>query len=157
LAELGIETFRAAFGAQNSPEDVALYLAESFSPVLQAAELADPSVVYLVAELGGEPVGYAQLRDGPSPASVRASRPLEIARFYARSAWIGRGVGRALMEGVRREARGRGHDAVWLGVWEKNERAIAFYRKWGFVEVDTQPFRLGNDLQTDLVMTCAVE
>ena len=157
LAELAIETFRDAFGAENSAEDMALYLAKSFSPALQAAELADPSVVFLVAELGGDAVGYVQLRNGPSPASVRASRPVEIARFYARREWIGRGVGPALMERVRREARARGHNGIWLGVWERNERAIAFYRKWGFVEVGSQPFKLGNDLQTDLVMVCALE
>ena len=157
LAELGTETFQDAFSAQNTVEDMTLYLGKSFSPVLQALELADPSVVFLIAELGDVPVGYVQLRKGASPASVRSSRPVEIARFYARTKWIGRGVGPALMEAVLREAGVRGHDVIWLGVWERNQRAIAFYRKWGFAEVGSQAFRLGNDLQTDLVMTCVVE
>ena len=157
LAELGTETFRDAFGAHNTAEDMALYVAKSFSPVLQAMELVDPFVAFLVAEAEEGPVGYAKLRRGASPESVRSSRPVEIARFYARSKWIGRGVGRALMEAVLREARGYGHDVIWLGVWERNERAITFYRKWAFVEVGSQRFELGNDLQTDLVMTRAVD
>lgn len=157
LAKLGAETFLEAFAADNTAEDMALYLAKSFSPVLQAIEISDPSVVFLIAEFVDEPVGYVKLRTGTSPELVPASRPIEIARFYARSQWIGRGVGPALMEAVLRAAHERGHDAVWLAVWERNGRAIAFYRKWGFVEVGSQPFELGNDLQTDLVMVCAVE
>ena len=88
---------------------------------------------------------------------MESSRPIEIVRFYARTRWIGRGVGRGLMEAVLREARARGHDRVWLGVWERNERAIAFYKKWGFIKVGSQPFQLGNDIQTDLVMARVVE
>jgi len=88
---------------------------------------------------------------------MESSRSVEIVRFYARTRWIGRGVGLALMEATLREARALGHVRVWLGVWERNERAIAFYRKWGFVEVGSQPFQLGNDIQTDLVMARAVE
>ena len=157
LAELGAETFRDAFGAHNTAQDMALYLAKSFSPDLQAIELSDRSVVFLIAEIADEPVGYVKLREGAPPASCRSSRPVEIVRFYARTKWIGRGVGPALMEGVLREARVRGHDLVWLGVWERNERAIAFYRKWGFVAVGARPFELGNDISTDLVMTCFVQ
>jgi ribosomal protein S18 acetylase RimI-like enzyme len=157
LADLGTETFREAFGAQNTAEDVALYLAKAFSPAIQSKELADGTGVFLIAEIEGEPVGYVRLREGTPPASVRSSEPMEIARFYARTRWIGRGVGSSLMEAALREGRARGCDVIWLGVWEKNARAIAFYRKWGFAAVGSQPFRLGNDIQTDLVMARAVE
>jgi ribosomal protein S18 acetylase RimI-like enzyme len=70
----------------------------------------------------------------------------------ARARWIGRGVGAALMQAALREADARGCDAIWLDVWENNNRAIDFYRRWGFVEIGTQPFRLGNDTQRDLLM-----
>lgn len=124
LAELGAETFRDACGAQNSAGDMALYLAKSFSPDLQAIELSDQSAILLIAAIWNEPVGYVKLREGAPPASCRSSRPVEIVRFYARTNWIGRGVGPALMEAVLREARMRSHDLIWLGVWELNERAI---------------------------------
>lgn len=152
LSELGAETFVEAFGAQNTPEDMQLYLAGSFSPDIQAAELSDPSTVFLIAEVGGESVGYARLRQGNSPPAIRAAHPIEIARLYARSRWIGRRVGAALMQECLSEAHGRGCDVIWLDVWERNERAIAFYQKWGFAEVGTQPFRLGDDIQKDLLM-----
>ena len=77
---------------------------------------------------------------------------MEIVRFYARKPWIGKGVGAHLMKGCLQEARTAGCDVVWLDVWEKNLRAIAFYRKWRFIEVGEQAFQLGDDLQQDLLM-----
>ncbi|MGH2605215.1 MAG: GNAT family N-acetyltransferase, partial [Anaerolineales bacterium] len=129
-----------------------LYLASSFNPDIQAAELADPSTVFLIAEVDGQPVGYARLRQGGSPAAIRAAHPIEIARFYSRRRWIGRRVGAALMQECLGEAHARGCDVIWLDVWERNDRAIAFYHKWGFAEDSPQPFHLGNDIQKDLLM-----
>jgi len=152
LSEMGAETFAKAFAPRNTPEDMSLYLERSFSPTIQAAELADPDTVFLVAEVGDESVGYARLREGSAPSQIRASHPIEIVRFYARPQWIGRHVGTALMEASLSESRARGCDVVWLDVWEENEKAIAFYKKWGFAEFGTQPFRLGNSIQSDLLM-----
>ncbi len=152
LAGLGAETFSETFGPDNTPENMAAYLAASFSPEIQAAELADPSSAFLLAEAGEIPAGYARLRESPAPAAISGSRPIEIVRFYARTPWIGRGLGAILMQACLREAGRRGCDTLWLDVWEKNHRARRFYRKWGFVEVGTQPFQLGDDTQTDLLM-----
>jgi GNAT superfamily N-acetyltransferase len=152
LAELGARTFYDSFAADNTPENMAAYLAASFSPAKQAAELADPSSVFLIAEVKGAPVGFARLRQGPPPAGITGLRPLEIARLYARQEWIGHGVGAALMQACLEEAEKRGCDTLWLDVWEHNLRARAFYRQWGFVEVGAQLFRLGDDLQNDLLM-----
>lgn len=157
LAELGASTFRDSFGSANTPEDMARYLSESFSPSIQATELADPRNAFLLAEVGGGPVGYSRLREGPVPPTVPGSRPLEIVRFYAIEAWIGRGVGATLMQACLDLAARKGHDTLWLDVWEHNPRAIAFYRKWGFEVVGNQPFRLGDDLQNDILMARSIE
>lgn len=152
LAEFGSQAFFDSFAADNSPEDMESYLAEAFSPEKQASELVDPASVFLIAEVEGRMAGYARLKEGPSPPGVSGSRPIELVRIYAGKEWIGRGVGARLMQACIAEAWRRGCDTIWLGVWERNPRAIAFYRKWGFVEVGTQTFVLGNDPQTDLVM-----
>ena len=156
LTDLGRQAFYEAFGADNTPEDMAAYLAGAFSPEKQAAELADPATRFLIAETGGQPAGYARLRAGPAPACAMGKRPLEIVRFYALRAWIGRGVGPALMQASLDYAVQLGCDLVWLDVWEQNPRAIAFYRKWGFEVCGTQTFQLGSDLQTDLIMSRAL-
>jgi GNAT superfamily N-acetyltransferase len=152
LAELGARTFRDTFADDNAPEDMAMYLACAFSPEKQAAELADPSTVFFLAEVNGAAVGYARLRVGRAPACVTGPQPIELARIYAEQSWLGRGVGPALLRTCLDEAARRGHGAVWLGVWERNARARAFYRARGFVEVGTQRFQLGRDPQTDIVM-----
>ena len=152
LFKLGVETFSDAFGPDNTPHDMELYLESAFSPEIQAAELAEPSSLFLIAELDHQPVGYGRLLEGIPPSQVTGTRPIEIVRIYARTQWIGRGVGSSLMEACLAESKGRGRDTIWLGVWEKNRRAIAFYEKWGFQQVGSHPFLLGDDLQTDWLM-----
>lgn len=156
LADFGARTFSEAFAAENEPEDLAAYLAASFSPARQAAELADPASTFLVAELGGRAVGYAKLRAGEPAQDVRGARPVNLVRLYVSAEWLGRGVGQALMRACMEEARQAGHQTVWLGVWERNERAQAFYRKWSFRAVGEHVFQLGSDPQRDIVMERAV-
>jgi ribosomal protein S18 acetylase RimI-like enzyme len=155
LAELAARTFRDTFEADNSPEDMAAHLARSYSPALQLAEIGSPDIITLLA-VCGSPVGFAQLRRGPVPACVTVPRPVELWRLYVDRAWHGRGVAGRLMAAAVGEAAAAGASAVWLGVWERNPRAIAFYRKSGFVEVGAHEFRLGADVQTDRVMVLAL-
>jgi GNAT superfamily N-acetyltransferase len=156
LARLGSALFIQTFAHLNTPEDMASYLASAFSPVLQAEELEQPVTVFLIATmggLGGAPAGYAQLAVSKPPESVPAGQDLiELVRFYVDAAWHGQGVSQALMKEVLGRAAEGGHDRIWLGVWEKNARAISFYEKSGFAVVGRKDFLLGADLQTDLVM-----
>ena len=114
LAELGVRTFRETFAKDNTPQDMALYLAEHFGGGLQRAELEDPSVLFLLLEANGHPAGYVKLRRGP--ANARGRHPLEICRFYVDHPWHGRGAALELMRGVEATAQ-TGHDDVWLAVW----------------------------------------
>jgi ribosomal protein S18 acetylase RimI-like enzyme len=152
LAELGARTFRDAFAADNTPEDMALYLRRTYGVAQQTAELNNPDMITLIAEMDGHPAGYAQLRSGNPPGCVQGPAPVEVWRFYVDRAWHGQGVAQALMAAVRREAVSRGGRTLWLAVWERNERAKGFYRKAGFLDAGSQPFILGEDHQTDLVM-----
>jgi diamine N-acetyltransferase len=156
LAEFGAQSFYDSFAVDNRPEDIAAYIAAAFNPQIQAEEIADPSSVFLIAEIENEMAGYARVKEGRPPASITGDRPIELVRIYAGKAYIGQGIGPALMQACLEIARERGCKTMWLGVWERNPRAIAFYRKWGFIEVGTQTFQLGSDLQTDVVMQRAV-
>jgi diamine N-acetyltransferase len=152
LAELGARTFLHAFGADNTPSDMRAYLASAFGPEIQARELSDPSTAFLIAEVDRVPAGYARVRRGAAPGCIPGQSPLETVRFYADAPWIGKGVGAALMTACLGEAVRGGCDAVWLDVWERNPRAIAFYVKWGFSVVGDAEFLLGDDVQHDLLM-----
>jgi len=152
LTELGERTFVETFAADNTQEDMAAYIAASFNLAQQTAELADHGSTFLIAEVDGLAVGYAMLQAGAARAGVEDPNPIELVRLYASREWIGRGVGAALMRACLNEARQQGHQIIWLGVWERNERAQAFYRKWNFRVVGEHVFQLGSDPQRDLLM-----
>ena len=152
LSEIGASTFAETFESANTPEDFAAYMAAAFGEEIQRSELENRETTVFFAERAGDVVGYVMLRERTPPASLGLEDALEIARLYARRRALGSGVGAALMQRAIAEAAGRGKDAVWLGVWDRNERAIRFYESWGFHRSGTQPFLLGTDLQTDLVM-----
>jgi diamine N-acetyltransferase len=148
LAELGARTFSETFAADN--------LAASFNPAQQAIELGDAAFTFFIAEVGGLAAGYAQLHAGEPAEGVEGPRPVELVRLYVSREWLGRGVGEALMRACVDGARRAGHETIWLGVWERNARAQAFYRRWDFRAVGEHVFRLGSDSQRDILMERAL-
>ena len=156
LAEIGARTFSETFGPDNKPEDMAAYVASAFNPAQLEAELSDSRSIFLIAEMDGQPVGYARLHAGDASKSVQGEVPIELVRLYVSAEWHGRGIGEALMTACISEAHQRGYRTLWLGVWEHNKRARAFYRKWQFREVGEHIFQLGEDRQTDVLMERSV-
>ena len=131
-------------------------MATSFNVAQQTAELNDPASTFLIAELDGRAAGYAKLHAGEPEQGVEGAKPVELVRLYVSREWLGRGVGEQLMRACLDQARQAGHETIWLGVWERNARAQAFYRKWNFRPVGEHEFRLGADLQRDILMERAL-
>ena len=156
LSELGAKTFYDTFAKDNTPENINLYIKKSFSNEIQFNELSDPNIIFLIAELENDPVGYAKLKLDSKIESIKGTKPMEIERIYSLHEYIGQGVGKELMLAAINEAKQRGCNSIWLGIWEKNPRAINFYKKWGFREVGTHLFMLGNDPQRDLILELQV-
>lgn len=152
LNALAARTFWDTFARHNRPEDMQAYLSEAFTTPKLKAEINDPRATFFVLEIEGVMAGYAKLYAGEAPDCVLGARSIEIVRLYVGEEFLGKGVGPALMNACLDEARRSGCDTVFLGVWEHNERAKAFYRKYGFEVVGSHPFILGEDHQTDLWM-----
>lgn len=157
LSRFAAACFRETYAAMNTAQDMDRYVAEKFSAERQSTEIADPAGAVILAESSNargetELAGYAQLVRGALPACV-AGPAIELSRFYVASTYHGRGLAATLFDAVVAEARALGVPTIWLGVWERNPRAIAFYRKQGFVEVGAHDFVLGSDVQHDLVFT----
>lgn len=156
LAQLAEDTFRATFTGTTSTANMDAHCAGNFGPQVQRAEIADPGLVTLLAEIGHDLVGFAQLRRSAPKSCVSACAPTELYRIYVADAWHGKGVAQALMDEALANAREFGADAIWLGVWEHNTKAVSFYRKYGFERVGEHPYTMGADVQTDLVMARAI-
>jgi len=157
LAEFGARTFYDSFAADNTAEDMRSHLDSSFSPQQQLAEIRNPDIeTLIVVSPDGRWAGFAQLRIGKRSTGVPEQGSVELWRFYVDKAWHGQGVAANLMEAAKRRARQRGASTLWLGVWERNARAQAFYRKHGFRKVGNQVFVVGSDPQTDDVLLCSL-
>jgi diamine N-acetyltransferase len=156
LAQLGARTFEETFAADNTVEDMAAYLASNFNLAQLTTELSDNASIFLIAEIDAIAGGYAKLHAGEPAEGIAGNEPIELVRIYVSRKWLGRGVGETLMRACVDEARRAGYKTMWLGVWERNARAQAFYRKWDFRAVGEHVFQLGSDAQTDILMERAL-
>ena len=154
LTELAERTFRDTYAQDNSAEDMEAYVGKSLSVEQIRAELEEEGSVFLLAfpDHTDKPSGYTKLRIGRGHANVTGVNPMQLQRLYADRSLIGKGVGAALMRAIIETAHNAGAEALWLAVWERNEHAIGFYKRWGFRVVGDHVFRLGEDEQTDLIM-----
>ena len=156
LAAFAARTFIEAFGADNDPKHMTAHLAATYGPEQQRAEISDPSVVTLLLEADGVMAGYAMVRRNAPPACVPIRTAVELWRFYVDRPWHGHGGAQRLMAGVREVAAAFGAPAIWLGVFERNARAIAFYGKCGFADAGAGEFILGGDRQTDRILAASI-
>jgi len=151
LSKLGAETFYEWFTEGNNPEDVRTYVEEAFTLEQIKKELDEPGTVFMLAEEDDQIAGYMKLRVSDE-VSFPGKRCLELHRLYITGDFIRKKVGSFFMEQAIGYAKANGFHVLWLGVWEKNERALTFYKKWGFEQFSAHTFMLGNDAQTDLMM-----
>jgi diamine N-acetyltransferase len=156
VAELARRTFTEWFGAQNTPEDMAMHNARSYGEAIQRREIEDPDGITLLVESDGVAIAYAQIHRGHAPACVGGELPVEIVRFYVDRPYHGQGIAQALMDEAIEAARTLGGATLWLGVWERNPRAIAFYAKSGFADAGSHPYVVGSDVQNDRVMVMSI-
>jgi GNAT superfamily N-acetyltransferase len=156
LSAFGRRVFHDTFAPDNNPADLEAYLESAYTGPRQLAEILDPGIVTLLLEIDGTLAAFAQLRSAANGDGVAGAHPIELWRFYVDPSWHGKGIAARFMKTVEESARSRGADTLWLGVWEKNLRAQAFYRKHGFATVGSHTFVVGTDPQRDLVMSKAI-
>ncbi len=149
LAELSATSFHQAFDGSSKQENVDDYVNLAFNPAQLAQELRDPQSTFGLAELHGQAIGYYKLVVGKVPDCVPDRNAMELSRLYVRQEFIAQKIGAALMQRALDEARAQGFTTIFLGVWEHNHRAQAFYQKWGFARVGAHIFQMGDDPQTD--------
>ena len=155
----GARTFFETFAADNTAEDMRLYPGIDLASGPAARRNPGPGARHAAGvRRDGALAGIRAAARGATRRRVSpCAQPVELKRFYVDKPWHGQGLARTLMEAVEHAARARGARELWLGVWERNERAQAFYRKCGFRKVGTQIFVVGTDPQTDHVMLRELE
>ena len=152
IAGMSRQTFYDSFANENTKEDMDKFMSEQFTRELLMKEVGAEGNIFLLAYEGDEPVGYVRMRENNIPPELGVNQAIELARIYAVQTAIGKGVGSILMQKCIDTAREKKHHTIWLGVWEHNQRAIAFYKRWGFEKFADHDFILGNDVQKDWLM-----
>ncbi len=155
LADIGAISFRETFAADNNPADIKLHLETSYNIETIRQALNDPAIIYLIAENQGAALGFARLNFAGAPVKITLKGAIELQQIYVLKRGWGKGFGPALLEQCIEITRQRKKTGLWLGVWEKNKRGIAFYKKWGFEITGKHTFMLGNDPQQDFLMELA--
>lgn len=153
LANLALDTFRESFEKVNNPHDFKTYTSQAFTEAQLEKEILESGSQYILAYSNTTLAGYARIRDSNEVNDkFPDQKTLELHRIYVLEKFIGQGIGLALMKYCLGLAKERGAEIIWLGVWEHNHRAQAFYKKFGFEHFGSHTFMMGNDAQTDLLM-----
>lgn len=152
LQEIGIETFDETFKEQNSPENMQAYLEKAFNLHQLEKEITNTSSQFFLLYFHDEVAAYLKLNTEDAQ-SENMGDALEVERIYIKSKFQKHGLGKILFNKVVEIAQEQNKKNIWLGVWEKNENAIGFYKKMGFVHTGTHSFYMGDEEQTDFVMT----
>lgn len=152
LQTISKDTFTAAFGSYNNPRDFKSYLTLAFSLDRLQAELRNPNSFFYFVYLKTSLVGYFKINLGKAQSEFKDDGGMELERIYVLATHQGLGIGIRLLSYVTELAKHKNAGYVWLGVWEKNTRAIAFYKKHGFKKIGSHPYFIGKDKQTDWLM-----
>jgi ribosomal protein S18 acetylase RimI-like enzyme len=157
LQVIGRQTFTETFAAVNSPKNLSNYIAQSFNAAQITKELTNPESSFYLAIQDTKIIGYLKINFGSSQTELLDDRAMEIHRIYVLKEYHGKKVGQLFVDHVLEIAHQRQVEYVWLGVWEKNYRALGFYAKYGFAEFDKHVFTLGDDIQSDLLLKLQIK
>ena len=157
IRDLSIATFAETFASQNTEEDMEEYNERHFSTDELQREIDNPDSTFVVAKVDGVPAGYMKVNVGDAQTEEMLGNRMEVQRLYILRQYKRNGLGARFMHTAFDMARAQGKSVIWLGVWEHNDAAIAFYKRMGFVQFGSHDFVLGEDRQTDLLMEAAVD
>ena len=157
IRDLSIATFAETFASLNTEEDMEQYNERHFSIDELQREIDNPDSTFMVAKVDGVPAGYMKVNVGDAQTEEMLGNRMEVQRLYILRQYKRNGLGTRFMHTAFDMARAQGKSVIWLGVWEHNDAAIAFYKRMGFVQFGSHDFVLGEDRQTDLLMEAAVD
>ncbi|MER2059129.1 MAG: N-acetyltransferase [Niallia sp.] len=153
LQEISIETFNETFKHENSTENMKFYLENAFTLNQLEMEISNISSQFYFVFFNNQHAGYLKVNINEAQSEKMGEEFLEIERIYVKSRFQKHGIGQYLINKAVEIAKKEKKRMVWLGVWEKNDNAIGFYQKNGFVQKGTHSFFMGDEEQLDYIMT----
>jgi len=152
LVEMAKKTFVDAFEADNDPKDFSSYIEMAFSKEKLLQELKNLKTTFYFVYWNNDRIGYFKLNEGNAQSDLKLDESIELERIYVMRKFQGLGLGETILNKVKHLSAASSKSFVWLGVWEKNIKAIEFYKRHGFTKFGTHPYYIGSDKQTDWLM-----
>ena len=153
LQEVSIQTFTETFKDNNSEKSLNDYLNTAYELTKLEKELENPHSEFYFAYFNNELAGYLKININDAQSEKMGENALEVERIYIKKSFKRRGIGRHLIETAEQLAKKYQKNLMWLGVWEYNPKAIAFYETLGFKVIGAHSFFMGEEEQTDLIMS----
>ena len=157
LQAISITTFTETFKDQNSPEHLHAYLKKAYDIKQLEQEVANPSSQFFFVYFNDDVAGYLKVNTDDAQTEAIGNDSLEVERIYVKKTFQKHGLGKLLLNKAFEIALEKQKKSIWLGVWEANENAIAFYQKKGFVQTGSHSFFMGDDEQVDLIMVKTIQ
>lgn len=156
LHAFALNTFVTAFGHQNAPENMAIYLNEHLTLDSIRQEMSNSNSRFFFAEADRQIIAYLKLNQGEAQSEQQLENALEIERIYVHTSQQGKGIGQQLLAFALELAVKENFAHLWLGVWDQNRDAIRFYERHGYGVFSQHDFYLGHDLQTDIMLKYSI-
>lgn len=157
LVNVSRQSFSETFAPDNTEENLQTYLRNNLTKETLAVEVLNPDSEFYLSVISDKVGGYLKINVNSAQTELQEIEGLEIERIYVLKEYLGAGIGKSLFEKALERAKKLGKKYVWLGVWEHNERAVAFYKKNGFLIFGDHDFLFGNEKQKDLLMKLIVD
>ncbi|RXK18438.1 GNAT family N-acetyltransferase [Macrococcus sp. DPC7161] len=152
LQQIAYQTFDETFRPQNDDAVMDAYLKDAFTDDKMTNELNNPYSQFYFIKVNQEIAGYLKVNERDAQTEPMSDEHLEIERIYVLNSYQKQGLGKVMYEKAINIAKSKGKSKIWLGVWEKNENALGFYKSKGFKQIDEHTFMMGHDAQTDYIM-----
>jgi ribosomal protein S18 acetylase RimI-like enzyme len=152
LQSLSNKTFSDTFSEGNKKNNLNLYISQNFCYEKLSDELNTSHSKFYFIEHNNEKIGYLKLNYVDAQADTHDFIGLEIQRIYVLKKFQGKGAGKMLYNKAIELAKSAQLAYLWLGVWEKNMKAIRFYEQLGFEIFAEHEFKFGSEIQTDKLM-----
>jgi diamine N-acetyltransferase len=152
LEKLTSFTFREAWLEPGNEADLEEYVSENFNAEHLRQELNNPEIFYFLLEANNEMAGYLKLQKNDQPDGYVLLNTMALHRLYIKESYRNKKLGGKLLDYAIQFAKQEGRSTIWLGVWNENNRAIRFYKNYGFEKFGNYQFVMGSIVSDDYLL-----
>lgn len=143
VAHLGRKSFLESHGHSASPKDIEFYVSTQLSVRVIRQELSNRKYIFHIIYYQRQPAGYSKIIFNELHTPLQPS-VAKLERLYLLEGFHNLKLGLRLLKFLVILCRQKKQEGMWLFVWKENERAIGFYKQFGFEVAGTADFKISD-------------